>query len=64
MSVTKINGYARVQGKTSSLATAKQAIFAIDISWESCSKIDIEQLSTAFLSKILLFQPLLWKMLP
>ena len=38
MSVSKINGYARIQGKTSFLATAKLAIFATDILWESCSK--------------------------
>ena len=31
MSVTKINDYARIQGKTSSLPTAKLAIFATDI---------------------------------
>ena len=38
MSVSKINGYARIQGKTSFLATAKLAIFATDILRESCSK--------------------------
>ena len=44
MSVSKINGYARIQGKTSSLATAKLTIFATDILWESCSKYDFKQL--------------------
>ena len=44
MSVSKINGYTRIQGKTSSLATAKLAIFATDILWESCSKYDFKQL--------------------
>ena len=45
MSVPKIKRYARIQGKTSSLATAKLAIFATDILWESCSKLNFEQLS-------------------
>ena len=31
MSVSKINGYAHIQGKTNSLATAKLAIFATGI---------------------------------
>ena len=64
MSVTKINSYACIQGKTSSLATAKLAIFATDILWESCSKIDIEQLLIAFSSKIWLVSPLLLKICP
>ena len=54
MSVTNTNGYLCSQGKTSSLATAKLAIFATYILWENGSKIDIEQLSVAFLSKILI----------
>ena len=41
MSVPKINGYARIQGKTTSLETAKLAIFSIDILWGSCSKYDL-----------------------
>ena len=44
MSVTKINGYAHIQGKTSFLATAELAIFATDILWESCPKQDFKQL--------------------
>ena len=44
MSESKINGYARIQGKTSFSATAKLAIFATDILWESCSKKDFKQL--------------------
>ena len=45
MSVPKTKRYARNLGKTSSLATAKLAIFATDILWESCSKLNFEQLS-------------------
>ena len=45
MSVRNIDGYTRIQGKTASLATAKLAIFATDILWESCSKLNFEQLS-------------------
>ena len=45
MSVRNINRYTRIQGKTASLATAKLAIFATDILWESCSKLNFEQLS-------------------
>ena len=41
MSVPKISSYARIQGKTTSLATAKLAIFSTDILWESCSKYDL-----------------------
>ena len=44
MSVPKMNGYARIQGKATSLATAKLAIFATDMLWESCFKFDLEQL--------------------
>ena len=44
MSVPKTKRYARNLGKTSSLATAKLAIFATDILWESCFKLDLEQL--------------------
>ena len=45
MSVRNIDGYTRIQGKTASLATAKLAIFATDMLWESCSKLNFEQLS-------------------
>ena len=45
MSVRNIDGYTRIQGKTASLATAKLAIFATDILWENCSKLNFEQLS-------------------
>ena len=45
MFVRNIDGYTRIQGKTASLATAKLAIFATDILWESCSKLNFEQLS-------------------
>ena len=45
MSVSKISRYTRIQGKTASLATAKLAIFATDILWESCFKLNFEQLS-------------------
>ena len=44
MSVPKINRYARIQGKTTSLATAKLAIFGTDILWKSCFKLNLEQL--------------------
>ena len=40
MSVPKIDRYARIQGKATSLATAKLAIFNTDILWKSCSKFD------------------------
>ena len=45
MFVRNIDGYTRIQGKTASLATAKLAIFVTDILWESCSKLNFEQLS-------------------
>ena len=44
MSVRNIDRYTRIQGKTASLATAKLAIFGTDILWESCSKLNLEQL--------------------
>ena len=45
MSVPKINRYARIQGKTTPLATAKLAIFGTDILWKSFFKLDLKQLS-------------------
>ena len=53
-----------IQGKTSSLATAKLAIFATDILWESCLKFDFEQLLNGGLYDILLFLLLLCKLCP
>ena len=44
MSVLKIKHYAHIQGKTSSLATAKLTIFTTDTLRESCFKFDLEQL--------------------
>ena len=41
MSVPKIDRYARIQGKTTSLATAKLAIISTDMLRESCSKYDL-----------------------
>ena len=45
MSVSVITRLAGIQGKQVSLATAKLAIFATDILWESCSKLNLKQLS-------------------
>ena len=45
MSVSKINSYALIQRKTSSLATAKIVIFRTDMLWKSCLKSYLEQLS-------------------
>ena len=44
MSVPEINRYARIQGKTTFLATAKLAIFGTEILWKSCSKYDLQLL--------------------
>ena len=48
MFVANIAGLASIQGKLVSLATTKQAklaIFATDMLWESCLKLNLEQLS-------------------
>ena len=62
--VPKIKRYACIQGKPSSLATAKLAVFATDIPWESCLKFDLEQLSNGRLYNLLLFFLLLNKLCP